>query len=268
MYLADFHTHSSCSPDGNNTMTEMALAAAKKGMDEICFTDHLDVIDWQGEQTLEHDWSAAKVQYAAALKECGGRVGIKLGVELGQAAEDYERAEGFLADAPQLDFIIGSVHNTAKKYGRKDFCVFDSRDENYCRECIDAYLDEMLETAKWGKFSVLGHMTLPLRYMNESLGMHMTFDGFEDKCKAVFDEIISKGIGIELNTNRGNSPLPYDKLLRQYHALGGEIITMGSDAHSPRYIGCKFSENAELLRDCGFEYFATFENMKPVFHKL
>jgi histidinol-phosphatase (PHP family) len=246
----------------------MALAAAEKGLDEICFTDHVDIIDWQGEQTLSHDWTPAEKQYADALKECGGRVKIRLGVELGQAAEDFSRADRFLDGAPQLDFIIGSVHNTAEKYGRKDFCTFSSRDENYCRECIDAYLDEMLAVAKWGRFSVLGHMTLPLRYMNEDLGLHMTFDGFEDKCEAVFKEIIPKGLGIEINTNRGNSPLPYGKILRQYRRLGGEIITMGSDSHSPRYIGCKFAENAELLRECGFEYFTTFEKMKPTFHKL
>ena len=27
MYLADYHTHSTCSDDGHNTMTEMAEAA-------------------------------------------------------------------------------------------------------------------------------------------------------------------------------------------------------------------------------------------------
>ena len=50
MYLADYHTHSTCSDDGHNTMTEMAAAALSAGLHEICLTDHLDVVTWLGDQ--------------------------------------------------------------------------------------------------------------------------------------------------------------------------------------------------------------------------
>lgn len=268
MYLADYHTHSTCSPDGRNTMTEMAQAAVAAGLDELCITDHVDVLSWLGEPVRSHDWERARGQYAAARYELGASMQIKLGAELGQATANLARANRFLDDAPDLDFVIGSLHNTAEKYGHKDFCVLDNRDEAFCRETIGAYLEEMLELAQWGRFSVIGHMTLPLRYMNENLGLHMSYDGFEDRCAEIFKTIIPKGVGIELNTNRGKMPLPDEKLLRQYRSLGGEIITLGSDAHTPEYVGCQIENRAQLLKDCGFAYYCTFEKMQPIFHKL
>ena len=44
MYLADYHVHSSCSPDGRLTMADMARQGIARGLDEICFTDHVDTI--------------------------------------------------------------------------------------------------------------------------------------------------------------------------------------------------------------------------------
>ncbi len=43
-------------------------------------------------------------------------------------------------------------------------------------------------------------------------------------------------------------PLPDAPLLRLYRELGGEIITLGSDAHSAEYVGCAIRERQELLR--------------------
>ena len=43
MYLADYHVHSTISPDGRCSMTELAEHAVALGLDEICFTDHYDV---------------------------------------------------------------------------------------------------------------------------------------------------------------------------------------------------------------------------------
>ena len=57
-------------------------------------------------------------------------------------------------------------------------------------------------------------------------------------------------------------------ILRLYRDLGGEIITLGSDAHTPEYVGCAITDRQALLRACGFDYFATFDRLVPVYHKL
>ena len=65
-----------------------------------------------------------------------------------------------------------------------------------------------------------------------------------------------------------NTPLPDEKWLRMYRRLGGEIITLGTDAHSPDFVGCAVRERQALLRACGFTRFCTFEKQKPIWHEL
>ena len=57
-------------------------------------------------------------------------------------------------------------------------------------------------------------------------------------------------------------------MLKLYRSMGGEIITIGSDAHVPEHIGFHFDEAQELLRSCGFRYFTTYTRRKPEFHSL
>ena len=68
MYLADYHVHSSCSPDGHVTMADMAAEGIRRGLNEICFTDHVDTIQWGTThlRTDTFDWAAEEKQYADA----------------------------------------------------------------------------------------------------------------------------------------------------------------------------------------------------------
>ena len=51
-------------------------------------------------------------------------------------------------------------------------------------------------------------------------------------------------------------------------SLGGEIVTLGTDAHTPGFVGCAVREGQALLRACGFRRFAAFRQGKPVWHEL
>ena len=92
----------------------------------------------------------------------------------------------------------------------------------------------------------------------------------------ILDEIlrtlIRKNVGIELNTGGYHyglgEPNPCVNIIRRYRELGGEIITIGADAHTPDKIGYAFDKAADVLRECGFSYYAVFKNRRPVFHKL
>jgi histidinol-phosphatase (PHP family) len=214
------------------------------------------------------DWQALREEYRRACKALGDRITIRLGVELGEAPRDFAYAEELLRQMAPVDFIIGSVHQLSEAYGCRDLSYTASRDPELSRAQIADYLELVLRQAKWGKFSVLGHLTLPLRYINEKCGGCMTFDGFEAEVAEVYRALIENGCGIEVNTNRGNTPLPGEKWLRLYRACGGEIITIGSDAHTPVYVGCCVRERQALLRECGFRAFCTFQAQKPVFHDL
>ena len=270
MYLADYHTHSRISPDARCSMTEMARAAVAAGLDELCFTDHLEPVNWYTQVPRDpYEWDELQRDFLQAQEELGDRIRLCLGVELGDAPWDFAHTERLMADAPQLDFIIGSIHMLSAAYGCTDLYYFDPADDAAARRGMADYLELVRQLANWdGTYSVLGHLTLPLRYLNENRGFQLTFDGFEAEIEEILRILIQKGRGIELNTNRGHTPLPDEKWLRMYRRLGGEIITLGSDAHSVKYVGCAIRERQELLRQCGFRRFCTFRRMEPVWHEL
>lgn len=269
MYFADYHTHSRVSPDAFSSMTEMAEAAIRQGLQEICFTDHVEPI-WFGSTAPRktYDWAPLTEEFRTAQAAVGDRIRLRLGVELGDAVWDLDRSQAIMARAPALDFVIGSIHILSERMDGRDLYSLAPRDEAETRACLADYLGQIRRLAQWGGFHVLGHLTLPLRYLNENRGMHVSFDGFEAEMEAIFRTIIPKGIGIELNTNRGNTPLPDAKWLKLYRGMGGEVITLGTDAHAPAAVGCAIREGQALLRECGFRRFCTFRQGQPVWHDL
>lgn len=56
-----------------------------------------------------------------------------------------------------------------------------------------------------------------------------------------------------------SEPCPSLEILRWYRELGGEILTLGSDAHTPDKIGAHFDVALEMARAAGFKRLATFE---------
>ena len=271
-YITDYHTHSSCSFDGKFTMAEMVRGAIAAGVDELCFTDHVEPLEETKlrDITPEHDWAKHIAQYEEAKAVAGDRIKMRLGAELGEVTVvDTALTDHLIETAPPLDFTIGSVHGFALGGEVIDLCWGADRSESDWDEVLRLYLAEVRRLADWGKFNVLGHLTLPLRYAKEDYGMkNLTFAPYRDEIADILGKLIGKGLGIEINTNRGHEPLPDEPWLRLYRDLGGEIITMGSDAHSPNYVGCAMEARQELLKACGFRYFATFAEQKPIFHKL
>ena len=268
MYLADYHTHCAWSMDARVPMAQMALAAADRGFDEICFTDHVEPFESGSWEHNVYDFAALDREYEEARAAVGDRILIRRGVELGEAPRDFQWCEEALRQLGELDFVIGSIHQLSEKFGCQDLLYASTADPELSKRQIRDYLEVVLKQAHWGNFCVQGHLTLPLRYINERRGGHMTFDGFEAEVEEIYRTLIANGCGIEVNTNRGKDPLPDEKWLRLYRECGGEIITLGSDAHRAEHVGCCIRERQELLRECGFRAFCTFREMKPVFHDL
>lgn len=105
MYAADYHVHSTCSPDGKMTMSQAAEAALRAGLDEICITDHVDTIYWGSNEPRDSfDWDASMIQYLEAVDKFGDKLSIKLGAELGEANLAFDRAEILLNSAKSWTF--------------------------------------------------------------------------------------------------------------------------------------------------------------------
>ena len=95
---------------------------------------------------------------------------------------------------------------------------------------------------------------------------------YADIFEELFQILVARGQGIEINTGslyRGLSfPHPHTDILKMYKDAGGEIITVGSDAHHAEHIGYGFDAARDLLLSHGFRYYTTFKERKPEFHKI
>ena len=80
----------------------------------------------------------------------------------------------------------------------------------------------------------------------------------------IFRFIISKGISFEMNTSTyAKQPLDQE-LLTRYKELGGELITIGSDAHGTDRIADHFPTYLSIIKDCGFKYIYHYKNRQPI----
>ena len=266
-YFADYHTHSSFSPDGKVSMAELAEAAAGASLNEICFTDHCDLDDEDGRPVTGFDFAPMFSQFEEARSRFGGKLKLRLGLELGEATHNEPLAERIIKDVGP-DFVIGSLHNLKNT---PDFFSLRYASREQCSGLIEPYLKELSELARWGGFDVLGHLTYPLRYMRGRDGIDLDFSRYLDEIRTVFMSLADKGIGIELNTSGFRTmgePMPPLELLKLYRRCGGETVTVGSDAHDARYVGYMQKEGQELLSEAGFKYIAVFEKREPSYIKI
>ena len=283
MFLADYHVHSSCSFDAGDRMADMAKSELSKGITEVCFTDHVDFGDQQTMQIGPERFYLPKSQvkqFIEAMEKAPEGIEIKLGLELGEGNHDPARAKRIYA-MPEYDFILGSLHNLR---GEKDFYYLKYESYEQCWELYDRYLDELIELAHINCFDCMAHIGYCLRYMHrQGFDAEITMERYGGKIDTLLHTLIENGKGIELNvadlvpgghdapgehSEALLKPVPGVEILRRYRELGGDIITVGSDAHSAKAAGVGIPEGYELLAGIGFKYVAVYRRHKPEFKRI
>ncbi|NCB63150.1 MAG: histidinol-phosphatase HisJ family protein [Clostridia bacterium] len=265
MYYTDYHTHSKLSPDSSAPLEEMAEAAVKAGLSELCVTDHYDTLDSNGQDTRPYDWAPSVAQYLRVNARYDGRLTLKLGMEFGSG---YRDGSVLKTAPPELDFVIGSLHNRSVKNGGEDFYYGAYEDPSDCYAALDDYMEQMELLAPFPAYDVLGHIIYPLRYMQPVCRERVSMDRYMDRIRDVLKVTVWSGRGMELNTYRGNTIEEWRPVLQHFRDAGGEILTVGSDAHSPDAVAAGVKDAYELIRSMGFRYVAAFEHRKPKFIKL
>lgn len=274
MDLIDCHIHSACSDDGRDPMLDMARASYYAGVRFLCFTDHVDLDDYRTGLPDPNCFSgrdARRAAYREALAAAPADISVRLGVELGEGNHDPARARA-IAASPEFDFVLGSLHNVS---GMQDFYGLDYRSEAACKKLFSLYVAELLELSKLDFYDSLAHIGYPIRYARRAgfTELAINMSSFGDELTVLLQNLIDGGRGIEINTagyrdELIGGPIPPADVLRRYRDLGGEIITIGSDAHSVSHAAAGLKPGLELLQRVGFRDVTVFENRKPRFIRL
>lgn len=261
--MYDYHMHSTLSFDGKGTAPEMAAAAKAKGLKEICFTDHFDC---NSEKELPHSLFTPEQHMAVYDGLDVPGLTIKKGMEFGLTTWNQRYIEDFLSVRP-LDFIIGSIHFV------KGIDPYDRRywEERTMRQGFIDYLETSLKCVKLhDNFDVLGHINYVCKSPNSPTHEYLYYNDARECADEIMKVLVSKGRGMEINTSgkdRCGDFLPNAAYLRRFKELGGEIVTVGSDAHTADRVGQYADEALGILKDI-FGYVCTFSERKPVFNKL
>jgi histidinol-phosphatase (PHP family) len=255
-HIPDYHIHTAFSCDSGSTMAEACEAAIARGLREIGFTDHVD----HGPDDPPDYFRA--IEYLAEIATCracyGDRLTIRAGVEIGEPHIFVEQAQAVLATG-DFDYVIGSAH-----YADGMQCGWKPQFfEQPLQQAYEAYFRQVDKLAAAGDFDVLGHIDLVKR---DAVKFGKPYDGpepYADLIRSALRSVIERGKGIEINTSplyKGLAePCPAIDILHWYRELGGEILTFGSDAHSPDKLGAHFDTALEMARAAGFTRLARFE---------
>lgn len=266
--MFDTHTHTDSSPDSEQTIEQLCLSAIDKGLKAVTITNHTDVQQYS-EKSNTNVIIKDIADTERAKKLFGDKIKILLGCELGSFAYDLAQSARLCALA-DFDVILSSIHGFDMPDGKH---VHFSRDNlsavpmKTLIEYVDEYYNKLTEAAEKGDADVLCHATYPMRYVNGRYGRGVDIGLFESKIKNIFSILMRRGIALEINTANLGTPFnctsPSIELVNVYKSMGGELITLASDAHSPEKVGNFFPFVAEELKKLGFKKYYYYEKRKP-----
>lgn len=259
---ADYHMHTSFSNDSDSSPEEMIQAAIRKGLKTICITDHHE-LDY-----IEPGWEIDLEEYHNMLREVQEKyrtqieilAGLECGMQL-QVSEQYaELVRGY-----SYDFILASVH-LFERYDPYYPGYFDDKtDEEGYRRAFEITLDNVKNMTEYDS---LGHIDYIVRFGNHK-EQEYSYMKNADYIDEILKHLIANGKALEVNTAGWKNGLPFahphPDVLKRYKELGGEMLTIGSDAHRPEHVAYDFHKIKDYLESCGFKYYTEFRQRKPYF---
>ena len=267
----DLHIHSTVSSDSKTTMEAAVKKALSLGLTGLSFTDHLNLILPETKDVPDPhgyaSWSKGYEEIREIRAAWGGQLDILHGMELAEITMDLERAKCY-ARAPDIDYLLGAVHMVR---GYPDFYWMTFPDLPFCKTIMGLYLDESIRLAELNMVDAHAHIGYPQRYMAYQ-GIFLSLADYEEQLRHLFTRMAETGQALELNTSglRQGTETTFPDLdaLKLYRSCGGEMVTIGSDAHRVEHVASHLNEAKDLLQAAGFSHCTIFRQRKPVFIPL
>ena len=268
MKIFDNHSHSEFSPDGRMKMEDSVRTACEKGLSGICISDHYDMDIPGGSKAFSFDPESQQSKIDVIAKQYAGRIRVFKGIELGLQKCCIEKTLKF-SSGYNFDTIIASIHfidGIDPYYG--EYYIGLDRKQAYGHyfetmyECITSFKD----------FDILGHFDYIARY-SPYKEQSIKYKDFPDLFDEIFKYLIYNDKALEINTNtyrprNDRTPELDTNILKRYRELGGDSISLGSDAHETERIGENLEKYACLALDAGIRYSCYFSERKKHCEKI
>lgn len=276
MIKYDQHVHTRFSGDSSENPERHIKQALELGLDGINFTDHMDY-DYPYEPAGFFEFDVRK--YFRKLGELKskyeGKLYVGRGIEIGlrnepDICENMRIRLNELIDKNNFDYVIGSVHLLDKV----DVAYDEYWRENDFRTALERYFNAVrFCTEYYDCFDTCGHLDYIVRYAPCDKSAYSPADYF-DITDEILKTLIKKGKALEVNTKGckpsygTNAPNPGEAVIKRYKELGGELLTIGSDAHCAKDLAGSFRMVSDLLEACGIGYYTVFKKRVPNMLKL
>lgn len=241
----DYHVHSNHSCDGRSTIFEMCQKAIELGIVEIGFSDHMD-FEPEDEGFGFFNYERYTSEIESAQKFFKDKLVIRKGVEV-----DYQFCfEGDIRrwlKNKQFDFVVGSVHYLEHGLITQELIKQKGLEKTY-----NAYFDEVIRSVKSNLFNVVGHLDVT-RACVDSRVFESENIGYEEDMYATLEEIRKRRIYLEINSksslqrDKCTNTLPSKEIVKEFVQDGGKLISLGSDAHSAKWVGSRIQEILSFL---------------------
>ena len=264
--LPDYHLHTDFSGDSTTPPRAQIERAIQLGMDSLCITDHHDY-DVESIIDFNLDLDPYMSSLTRLQEEYKDRIDVRIGIELGLQVHLKEYFKELTRRYP-FDFVIGSTHFIDRKDPAYPEFFEERGEANAYLQYFETTLDNV---SHLDDYDVAGHIDYIVRYGPNKAAFY-SYEAYRDILDRILKAVIEHGKGIECNTaglRKGIiQPNPAADVLKRYRELGGEILTIGSDAHIPEDLGADFERTRELLKECGFSYYTVFHQRKAQFLPL
>ncbi|MEA5004893.1 MAG: histidinol-phosphatase HisJ family protein [Rikenellaceae bacterium] len=258
--FVDSHTHCEFSPDSRMKMADAVEKVRFEGLGGIAFTDHMDIDTPTKDRTFM--FNPGEQQAAIDKLENEEEIEILKGIEIGLQPQVLDQIETLIGQS-SFDQVIASVHFVdgvdpyhQPYYDGKDFIQAYGRYLDIIYECITSYRG----------FDILGHYDYIARYAPYTK-KSLYYRDFPIQFDRILKFLASEGKALEINTNTyrekcGGVPKFDTDVLNRFRELGGEYVSLGSDAHDLNRIGEQFSHYSRIIKSCGFESITHFKGRK------
>ena len=267
--LFDSHVHSDNSHDGKNPIMFITDKAMENGIMGLSITDHFECDDIENLHKHRQAIKQSVFETELANTTYYGKIRLTKGIELGQASFRPDIATKMLSDN-NFDFVLGSIH---KLRDTEDFAYVNFDDTDIViRDIMDKYFEECLELAKTADFDSLAHLGYPIRYIWGKYRIPFNLNLCSDIIDEILKVLITRGKALEINTSGMRTPLaktnPDFDVLKRYRDFGGELVTIGSDAHMANDMCYAFDLVMDKMLEYGYKNFAFYRERKPVMLKI